>query len=93
MDVTWTRKRLEELVGLRKEGRPPTEIGRGLGFSKNGVIGMPGELQSRAFSDTEFAIGNSRKVRRRGSLLCRAVAHGSLPQPFFGPCRLRRPMM
>src|SRR6266403_707428 len=44
---------------------------------------MPGELQSRAFSDTEFAIGNSRKVRRRGSLACRAVAYGGLAATLF----------
>ena len=52
-------------MGLRKEGPRPTEIGRRLGFSKNAVIGMPGEPQFGASSDTEFAIGNSRKVRRR----------------------------
>ncbi|HEY1431072.1 MAG TPA: hypothetical protein VGF39_05515, partial [Stellaceae bacterium] len=39
VDVTWTRKR------LRKGGPPLTEIGRRLGFSKNAVIGMPGEPQ------------------------------------------------
>ena len=77
MDVTWTRKR------LRKEGIPPAEIGRRLGFSKNAVIGMPGEPQFGASSDTEFAIGNSRKVRRRGSLTCRAIAHGSLAATLF----------
>ena len=77
MDVTWTRKRLQ------KEGTPSTEIGRRLGFTKNAVIGMPGEPQFGASSDSEFAIGNSRKVRRRGSLRCRAVAYGSLAATLF----------
>jgi hypothetical protein len=27
MDVTWTRKRVEQLVALREQGPPPTEIG------------------------------------------------------------------
>ena len=87
MDVTWTRKR------LRKEGTPSTEIGRRLGFSKNSVIGMPGEPQFGASSDSEFTIGNSRKVRRRGSLTCRVAAHGSLAAILFGPCPYRRPIM
>jgi cell division protein FtsB len=77
VDVTWTRKR------LRKEGVPLSEIGRRLGFSKNAVIGMPWEPQFGASSETEFAIGNSRKVWRRGSLTCRAVAHGSLAATLF----------
>jgi hypothetical protein len=61
VDVTWTRKR------PRKEETPTAEIGRQLGFSKNAVIGLPGEPQFGASSGTEFAIGKSRKVRRRGS--------------------------
>jgi hypothetical protein len=77
VDVTWTRKR------LRKEGPPLTETGRRLGFSKNTVVGMPGEPPFGASSDTEFAIGNSRKVRRRGGLICRAVAHGILAATLF----------
>jgi hypothetical protein len=77
VDVTWTRKR------PRNEGAPLIEIGRRLGFSKNAVMGMPGEPQFGASSDTEFAIGNSRKVRRRGSLACRAVGYGSLSAILF----------
>ena len=81
MQVTWTRKRVDRLVGLRKEDPPPTEIVRPLGCIRNVVASMPGDPQFKAYSDpelTEFATGNNRKVRRRGSPLCRAVAHGSL---------------
>jgi hypothetical protein len=83
VDVTWTRKRVEQLGGLQEEPPPPTEIGRRSGFSKNAVIGMPGEPQFGVSSDTEFVIGNSRKVRRRGSLACRAIGYGSLSAILF----------
>jgi hypothetical protein len=81
MQATWARKRGDRLVGLREEDPSPTEIVRPLGRTENVVASMPGEPQFKAYPDpelTEFAIGNNRKVRRRGSLLCRAVAHGSL---------------
>jgi hypothetical protein len=76
LDVTWTRKR------PLNEGTPLAKISRPLGFSKN-AVGMPGEPQFGASSDTEIAIGNSRKVRRRGSLACRAVGYGSVAAALF----------
>jgi hypothetical protein len=78
MDVNWARKRVEQLVGLREKAPPPTEIGRRLSFTRNAVIGTQGEPQFRASFDPEFAIGNGSKVRTRGSLVCRVVAHGSV---------------
>ena len=70
MDVTWTRKRVKQLVGLRKERPPPTKIGRL--FTKNAVIGMPGEPQFGASSDGEPTIGNIREVRatRKSRMSC-----------------------
>ena len=94
MDVAWTRERVEQLVALRQQGPSPTEIGDELSFARNAVIGTTGEPQFRASSlDPEFAIGNGSKVRTRGSLGCRAVALGSVAQPFFGSYPYTPPMM
>jgi len=86
MQVTWALKRVDQLVGLREEEPPPTEIVRPLGRTRNGVISMPGEPRFRAYPDpelTEFVIGNGRQVRRWGNLVCRAAAHGSLFATFL----------
>lgn len=42
--MSWTAERVDELIGLWKEGLSTAEIGRRLGMSKNAVVGKAHRL-------------------------------------------------
>jgi len=39
MTIEWTKKQIEQLIGLWNEGHSTSEIGRRLGTTKNAVVG------------------------------------------------------